>query len=173
MRRKRLSALFMFDVGSILNTVSDGDIVHEHTALIPDLPGEDPEKEILDFILELESAEFETARTEDATYAWSSTSGIRLEILTKSFPPHEAWSLRLKEDFELLFDTFEIDPGFSRIEGRDITRSDFRSAMWTHLETGEIVQILWRRKQIFPDLFQPEGPEPSEESETAHESATV
>ena len=79
-----------------------------------------------------------------------------VELIPTTMPEHEAYAVPDKESYTSLFESFSD----AREDFEVLTESVFESdtlcrAMFRHKATGLLVQIIWRSKLIFEDVFPP------------------
>lgn len=97
-------------------------------------------------------------QSDTAVFLRHERSGDRIELISPDALEHMAYALpdrRTAEHVVLrLGERMTHQTGFVKVEGSTHDDSDLLAAMFRHIETGEVIQIIWRRHQIYPEVFQ-------------------
>lgn len=77
----------------------------------------------------------------------------RIELIPSSFPEHEAWATKTSENWQNVVKLIENEPGLEILEMHTKTEVHLHVLMCKCKETDQHLQIIWREKQIFDDVF--------------------
>jgi hypothetical protein len=76
---------------------------------------------------------------------------IRVELIKRGVPAHEAWLVKTRVGFDDLCRAFHASPEFTALKNvYDLPH--LKTAMFRHNDGG-VAQIVWRKKQVYPGLF--------------------
>ena len=68
------------------------------------------------------------------------------------YPEHQAWAVPSQREYEGLFNNFYEDTDiFQKVDRLEV--AGFCSALFRHKATNTIVEIVWRKEQIFENFF--------------------
>lgn len=125
-------------------------LVHEHTA-VHATNGRSVQG-VLDVYSSLLGYETDH-RSEDVGFAWRGQH--RLEILRADgpAPEHEAFAVEELADFEPIASAVDATRDLFEVVSVDRSKEDFRNLLFRHLPTGSFLQVVWRAKPLFPDVF--------------------
>jgi hypothetical protein len=133
-----------------LPSINPGLVFHEHTAIhttsARDVRGAlDVYSSLLGYDIDL--------RNENVGFAWRGQH--RLEILRADgpAPEHEAFAVEELADFEPIVSAIDATRDLFEIVSADRSKEDFRNLLFRHLPTGAFLQVVWREKPLFPDVF--------------------
>ena len=86
------------------------------------------------------------------------TSGDQIEIIPgddQKFVEHEAFAVPTAAEFDILYENFySAKDKFEYREGSTLGE-ELRLALFTHEAPGRVVQLIWRKTQIFEGFFTP------------------
>ncbi len=121
--------------------------VHEHTALCfhgsfeHDIPSW---KDIgYDVLLEVPGV---------AIFLASEETNFRPEIINPEREEHEAWAVQEQSEYTSLELTLDGDSDFEAT-GEKYELEHLWAKLYKHTSSGAVIQIVWRKEQIYPDLF--------------------
>jgi len=90
--------------------------------------------------------------SQDENAAFCERGDIRIELIKTDVPEHYAWAVQTQEEWNILLDAFKSDPAFDIVHGRVWVDENQSAAMFKFGDYG-IIQIIWRKVQIFQGLF--------------------
>lgn len=76
----------------------------------------------------------------------------RIELIGVDREAHEAWAVKTKAEFTKLNESFEQSALF-KPTGEFYNIPELKARLFRHRESGAVVQIVWRKKQVYKDLF--------------------
>jgi hypothetical protein len=83
-----------------------------------------------------------------------SPSEKRLELIPSNVPEHNAWATKSLHDWEYAYFKLRELQLFTQMPEYDITLGDdFRAVMFQDQKYGVVIQLVWRKEQIFEELF--------------------
>lgn len=95
--------------------------------------------------------------TEDgSSYFLVNSRGRRIEIIradNADRPEHEAWAVPSLEEYQRLLGNFVRGTNTFAIIGQPFYSESLCFAFFSHTVTNEVVEILWRKEQIFENFF--------------------
>ncbi|MBI5126824.1 MAG: hypothetical protein HZA80_03610 [Candidatus Taylorbacteria bacterium] len=79
----------------------------------------------------------------------------RVELIASDVPPHIAYATRHFSDLRALMNHLVESKEFELVEGGrfDVDRNDLRAVLLKHVTSGDVIQLIWRHKQIFRGVF--------------------
>jgi|GEM_PF-1745565 len=93
------------------------------------------------------------SETLTATFVENKTTGIRLKIIEPDVEQHVAWAVRARIKFFELEDAFRNNHQFAAC-GNRIRNTDFLAVRFRHVQSGAVIQLVWRKKQLFKGIFE-------------------
>ena len=97
---------------------------------------------------------FEIKKRPSNVVAFVQRGNLRWEIIPQTTPEHHAWAADdVKGFFEMFSHMAALPNTFQHLREWNVNEQDIQAAMFLHLITGDHVQIIWRREQIFDGVF--------------------
>lgn len=83
-----------------------------------------------------------------------SITGKRLELIPLNVPEHNAWAAQNLYEWQHTYFQLSELKFFKEIpEYSVVSEKDFRAVMFRDEESGAVIQFVWRKEQIFENLF--------------------
>jgi hypothetical protein len=134
---------------AVLKVMAGVNAVHEHTAWNVEMNLEQDTAALQmlghSVVLEVPGIAVFTARGKG-------DDQIRIELIQQGVKQHEAWLVKTLADFMTLRERFSHSHDF-KMNPKEHLYPHLHATMFIHKSSGGVIQIVWRRKQIYPGLF--------------------
>jgi hypothetical protein len=77
----------------------------------------------------------------------------RIEIIGRDVPVHEAWAFPAVNHFEIADGNFNRSTNFEEVSDQRSLKPELHRCMYRHIASGVVIQLLWRKVQIFDGVF--------------------